>query len=64
MGGTVADGAVALPPLQLRQVRRLAELELRRLLHQVRVGFREDAALALPGTDARREHADLRERAA
>jgi hypothetical protein len=49
MGGRVeAGGVVALPSSRPRQVRRLAELELRRLLEQVRVEVREDAALALP----------------
>jgi hypothetical protein len=44
MGGMVVDGAVVLPPLQPHAVRRLAEVELRRLLRQVGVEVREDDA--------------------
>jgi hypothetical protein len=46
MGGRLEDdGSVTLPPLQLRQARRLAEVGLRRLLEQVGVEVRENMAI-------------------
>jgi hypothetical protein len=52
MGGVVeGDGSVCLPGLRHHTVRQLAELELRRLLEQIRVEVREDYKLALVGVE-------------